>query len=276
MPPVRVLCVDDEPGIRLMFPALLEPHGYEVTATGTVAEALSEIASRDFDVLISDLNIGNPGDGFTVVSAMRRTHPACLNLILTGYPALETALQAIRSQVDDYLLKPVDVPRVLSTIEQRLKDRKEHRDAPLATKRVYQLLQQRSVEIVHRTLQAMKTEPELSCLAITDEARLRQCAHALREIIEMLNPSNGESVRPKSKAVAGWRGDERFREGYSIPMLATSICLLERTIYDVIHEGLLEIDLSFLLPDLKRLHESLAKQLGESLRAYLRAESEVA
>ena len=56
------------------------------------------------DVLIADLNVSPPGDGFTVVSAMRCTQPNCVNFILTGFPAFETALEAIRRHVDDYLL----------------------------------------------------------------------------------------------------------------------------------------------------------------------------
>ena len=70
--------------------------------------------SAQFDVLISDLNIGQPGDGFTVVSAMRRSQPACITLILTGYPGFDTALEAIRSQVDDYLIKPAAIPTLIN------------------------------------------------------------------------------------------------------------------------------------------------------------------
>ena len=74
----RILFVDDEPGIRLSLPAVLTIHGFEVTAAGSVAEALDSMNKWPFDVLISDLNIGHPGDGFTVVSAMRRTQPECV------------------------------------------------------------------------------------------------------------------------------------------------------------------------------------------------------
>ena len=71
-----------------------------------MAEALVEINAEKFDVLIADLNLAKEGDGFLVISAMRHIQPRCVNLILTGYPALETALQAIHSQVDDSLTKP--------------------------------------------------------------------------------------------------------------------------------------------------------------------------
>jgi DNA-binding response OmpR family regulator len=52
------LFVDDEPGIRETLPAVLRIHDFEVTGVGTVAEALTEIAAGNFDVLIADLNIG--------------------------------------------------------------------------------------------------------------------------------------------------------------------------------------------------------------------------
>jgi len=123
MEPIRVLFVDDEPGIRLTMPLILRQHGFSVTAVGTVNEALAEITSAQFDVLISDLKFGHPADGFIVVSAMRRTQPKCVTLILTGYPGFETALETLRNQVDDYLIKPVDVPTLISLIEKKLKQR---------------------------------------------------------------------------------------------------------------------------------------------------------
>src|SRR5579864_2818452 len=119
MAPLRMLFVDDEPSIRLTLPQILRMKGYEVEVASRVAQALAAIQLRTFDVLLSDLNIGNPGDGFTVVSAMRRTQPECVTLILTGYPGFETALQAIRNQVDDYLVKPTQVERLIDTIEQK-------------------------------------------------------------------------------------------------------------------------------------------------------------
>src|SRR5437588_3128575 len=124
MPGTRLLFVDDEPSIRLTLSSILEQAGFQVAVASTVAEALALITAQQYDVLVSDLNIGQPGDGFTVVSAMRRVQPEAVTFILTGYPDFDTALQAIRSQVDDYLLKPMDVPALIDVIQRRLEKRR--------------------------------------------------------------------------------------------------------------------------------------------------------
>ena len=120
----RVLFVDDEPSIRLTLPSVLERHGFKVTTAASVSAALREIRTSRFDVLLSDLNIGEEGDGFRIVSAMRSAQPRCVNVILTGYPALESAVQAIRSQVDDYLVKPADVDTIIQVLREKLASRR--------------------------------------------------------------------------------------------------------------------------------------------------------
>ena len=83
----KILFVDDEDSIRLTLGMYLEDQGFSVTSVATVPEALKLITHQPFDVLIADLNVGQAGDGFTVVSAMRRTQPRAVTFILTGYPA---------------------------------------------------------------------------------------------------------------------------------------------------------------------------------------------
>jgi len=120
----KLLFVDDEEGIRTTLPTILERRGFDVRVAANVHEALSEIRSHKFDVLLSDLNIGEDGDGFTVIRAMRRAHPNCIAILLTGYPAFETAVQAIEDEVDGYLVKPADIDSLVSTIERKLRSRK--------------------------------------------------------------------------------------------------------------------------------------------------------
>ena len=116
----RILFVDDEPSIRLTLPPVLEQHAFEVKAAGTVADAVAEIKASRFDVLISDLNIEEGGDGLRIVGAMRENQPHCITLILTGYPGFDTAVDALRLRVDDYVVKPVDVETLVSSLRSRL------------------------------------------------------------------------------------------------------------------------------------------------------------
>src|SRR5690242_16658579 len=155
----RILFVDDEAGIRNTLKPILEQHGFKVTTAATVPEALEHMNHATFDVLLSDLNIGQPGDGFTVVSAMRRVQPKAATFILTGYPDFDTALQAIRSQVDDYLLKPTDVPTLIHAIQRRLENR---RPAPLEKplKRVSALMRENLTGISKEWLVLVKAHPE--------------------------------------------------------------------------------------------------------------------
>ena len=115
--------MDDEEGIRATLPLLLEQRGFDVRVAANVSEALSAMRTYDFDVLLSDLNIGKDDDGFSVVQAMRKAHPHCVNILLTGYPGFESALQAMHDDVDDYFVKPADLDSLVGTIERKLRSR---------------------------------------------------------------------------------------------------------------------------------------------------------
>jgi ActR/RegA family two-component response regulator len=116
----KLLFVDDEPNIRLTLPPLLQQRGFEVQSAASVAEALAAMKAGHFDILLSDINVSEDGDGFTVVRAMREANPECVTILLTGYPGFETALEAIHNEVDDYVVKPVDLDALVGTMERKL------------------------------------------------------------------------------------------------------------------------------------------------------------
>lgn len=256
----RILFVDDEPSLVQTMPQILRRSGYQVTAAGTVNEALSQIVSAPFDVLISDLNIGEPGDGLMVVSAMRRTQPECVTLILTGYPGFETALEAIRRQVDDYLVKPAAIPTLLKVIEEKLAGPRTAKAA--ANKRLFHLLREKKLEITRRTLAEIKADPLLGVLAISDEERIEHTPRTLEELAAILESAVPEQGKDLVGAVK--HGVNHVK--YTAPQVATHVRLLERAIYDVIHENLLSLNLSYLIFELKQLNDILGLQLEDALR----------
>src|ERR1700692_2545442 len=105
----RILFVDDEASIRLTLPRVLAKFGFDITSVGTVENALAEIRTEKFDILLSDLNLPEPNAGFTVIEAMRKAQPRCINFILTGYPADETFRRAHGQGVAHYFTKPVEI-----------------------------------------------------------------------------------------------------------------------------------------------------------------------
>ena len=255
----RVLCVDDEEVIRITMAAILGKHGYWVTTAACVAEALQKITSEKFDVLLSDLNIGNPGDGLTVVSAMRRTQPEAVTMILTGYPAFETALEAIRQQVDDYIVKPADVPALLQAIESKLATPPQQRQLP-PPKRVAMLLQEHCARIEDLWIAAVEEDETLAQDTSSREQRLDYVRNLLAEVIRASQTYSGEDTGP-----IGGYSSRRGLEGHTPAMVLAEFCLLRRIVAQVVQENLLAVNLSYLVPDLARVNESLDEQAQAAL-----------
>src|SRR5580700_12258802 len=120
MTTLRVLVVDDDESIRVMVKEGLQRDGFEVVAASNVSDALRHIATESFDVLLTDLHMPLAGDGFTLVSAMRHTHPRALTVILSGYPAVDEAMSAILSQADEIFTKPIKIGALRELIHKRL------------------------------------------------------------------------------------------------------------------------------------------------------------
>ncbi len=270
---VRILFVDDDPNIFLMLPFTLRQQGYDVTAVRTVSEALTQIKTAQFDVLISDLNIGHPGNGLSVVSEMHWTQPTCITFILTGSPDVDSVLEAMRSQVDDYLIKPAPIPRLLSMLERKLQNPKPSTGA--ATKRISQVLRENILEITQRTLSEMKSDPALGAVPITDEQRIEHTARTIEELAAMLESAEPEQAARDFVEGEAMRGARRYQLGYTIPLLAAEVRLLEGAIYCVIHKHLLSLDLSYFMLDLKRLNNSLGLYLEHTQIACLKAEQRI-
>jgi ActR/RegA family two-component response regulator len=270
----RVLFVDDEAGIRKTLKIILEQHGFEVTTSSTVREALEQINHFTFEVLLSDLNIGQPGDGFTVVSAMRRVQPEAATFILTGYPDFDTALQAIRSQVDDYLLKPTDIPTLIHAIQRRLEYR---RPAPLEPplKRVSQLMQESLGEISQQWLTLVKSHPELAAIHMQDSERIDHLPQIMVELARRVDLISEETT-DTGKAAAVKHGKERARQGYTIPLVAIEMRLLQRVLSSVLQRNMIRMDLSSVIGDMMQVGESLQEQLEFSIRGFQQSSREAA
>ncbi|HKR31231.1 MAG TPA: response regulator [Terriglobales bacterium] len=265
----KVLFVDDEEGIRLTLPAILQNAGFDVSVAASVPEALQIINHRTFDVLLTDLNIGSPADGFILVSAMRRVQPKAATFILTGYPDFQSALEAIRKQVDDYFTKPADIPTLISTLRERARNPRVCSEAPC--KRVSEVVLENSDEIVRRWLNEVRTEKQLVAIRVTDDERIDRLPLLLNDLANALE-SNVVEATPESLTSAAVHGTDRAAQGYTIPLLVCETRILNRVIAAVLQENLLSINLSSLFPEALKVGEYLQALLEESIRAFQAAE----
>ncbi|PYV79994.1 MAG: hypothetical protein DMG93_19945 [Acidobacteria bacterium] len=260
----RLLFVDDEDNVRIMLGLVLEKNGFSVTSVGTVPEALSLIAQQEFDVLIADLNVGSPGDGFTVVSAMRRTRPKVVTFILTGYPAFDTALEAIRLQVDDYVTKPTDIDVLIEKIRSKLSGKSAERH--IQTRRLTEIIAEHLQRITADWLNQCRSDQELSSIPLSDAQR---SDHVPRVIQQALGIALGDSLSEKTTSAAREHGITRHRQGFTVPLLIREARFLEHAISRCVQTNLLAIDISHLISDIIAVNQTIQIQLEHSVAAFL-------
>ena len=101
----RVLIVEDEPIVRESLRDWLKEEGYEVDTAEEGEEALQKIGKREFGVVVLDLRL--PGrDGLEVLREATAQNPKLKGIIMTAYPSVETAVEAMKMGVIDYMDKP--------------------------------------------------------------------------------------------------------------------------------------------------------------------------
>lgn len=266
VPGTRILCVDDDLAVLRSLESVLLYSGFKVSAVASVSEALTLISKHPFDVLLTDLNIGQPGDGFTVVSAMRRVQPNACTFILTGYPDIESAITAIRSQVDDYFAKPLDIKELLAAISSV---RSGRRPAPkiISSVRISELVRKHRDEIYDQWFSQIMVNSELAAIPLTREERIDHLPELLDEVIGQMEEQR-DTLSAKATDAARTHGRARFQQGYTIPQILFEMRVLQQVLSGTIQRDLLSLDLSTLVPNIFKTGESLEAALEISIRSY--------
>jgi DNA-binding response OmpR family regulator len=119
----NILVVDDEPVERQALAEILRLEGYYVASVANGEAAIDHIRSNSVDVMILDLRM--PGmNGLDVVKVVNRIAPDIEIVLLTAHGSMETAIDALRNRVHDYLLKPATPSQILDSLERGLARRK--------------------------------------------------------------------------------------------------------------------------------------------------------
>lgn len=118
---IHILIVDDEESIRITFSMFLKREGYgKITTAATLEEALTFINEEQFDLIISDIVLEG-ATGTELLKCIRQTGVQCPVVMVTGFPNLESAAEAVRLGAFDYISKPVNKDTLLRFVRQALK-----------------------------------------------------------------------------------------------------------------------------------------------------------
>lgn len=119
-----VLVVDDDAAIRRTLSRILEKEGYLVEAVESGGKAVEVSAERFFNVALIDIRLPDM-EGTELLEKLKRTEPKMVKIIVTGYPSLKNAVEAVNKGADGYVLKPFDAGELLAMIEEHLKRQRE-------------------------------------------------------------------------------------------------------------------------------------------------------
>jgi DNA-binding response OmpR family regulator len=264
----KVLLVDDDEAIRDMMTATLEHKGFDVVAAANVTEALKLITTESFDVLITDLHMPNPSDGFAVITAMRHLQPKALTLLVSGYPDVKSAMDAILLEADEIIVKPFETKKLAELVNDKLLGRKPV--IPTPKERVAEILQHCRSLIVEDWLVRVKKSKELTRVSLSDQERTGYLPRLIEDLIVRLRTSDiaGEESESICSAAAFAHGKMRRSQGYTPAMLVHDSRILQVTLFGTLQKNLSALDFSLLLPDVMTIADEVDSQLTQAMESF--------
>ncbi len=123
---VRILIVDDDESIRKTMKAILEDEGYQVDFADSGKEAVQKTNNAAYNLALLDIRLPDM-DGVELLKLMKDSVPRTRKIMVTGYPSMQNAISAVNKNADAYLVKPVDVEKLLDTVKEQLQLQEEER-----------------------------------------------------------------------------------------------------------------------------------------------------
>ena len=122
----RIIIIDDDESIRKTLQTILEEEGYIVDTVNTGKDAIRKTNEKVYNLALIDMRLPDT-EGVDLLLKIRDTTPRMRKIIITGYPTIQNAMEAVNRQADAFILKPFDVERVLQTIREQLKKQEEEK-----------------------------------------------------------------------------------------------------------------------------------------------------
>jgi DNA-binding NtrC family response regulator len=150
----RILVVDDDESIRKVLAAILEAEGYIVDVAKNGREAIKKSKIKFYNLALIDIRLPDM-EGTNLLTKMKDTTPKMRKIIITGYPSVQNAIEAVNRGADAYILKPFDMEKVFETIKEQLKKQEEERK--YNQEKVTEFIETRVKELEEKTVTHKKS-----------------------------------------------------------------------------------------------------------------------
>jgi len=122
--PLHILIVDDDESICRTLSAILQSEGYQTTSVFTAREAIEKTKTLFFNITLLDIKLPDM-EGTKLLAQLQETTPETIKIMITGYPSLKNAVEALKFGADSYIMKPIDPAELLKTIKDKLEAQKQ-------------------------------------------------------------------------------------------------------------------------------------------------------
>jgi len=119
-----ILVVDDDKAVLESFRDVLQSRAYSVDTAETGREAIEKSLARHYNLALLDIKLPDI-EGTKLLVKMHRETPRTMKIMVTGYPSLENAVEALNLGADAYVIKPVKPEDLLEVVEEKLKQQEE-------------------------------------------------------------------------------------------------------------------------------------------------------
>jgi DNA-binding NtrC family response regulator len=174
----RILIIDDQESIRKSLKLALEREGYLVETAENGREAIRKSKGRLYNLALVDLRLPDM-DGMELLTAMRESVPKMVKIIITGYPSLENAIEAVNRHADGYIVKPYTMENLLHKIKENLQKQQEAKK--YSEKKVREFIEARAEEHESRSPSGRATTKDCGKKVIPRLAHSRFLEHATIE-----------------------------------------------------------------------------------------------
>ena len=165
----KVLVVEDDERIRTLFEDALSVLGYHVTTASTGAEAIELIQGQLFDTVLCDIRMPKM-DGLEILREIKRHDPSVEVVMVTGYPTVNTAVEALKLGAYDYLAKPVRLEELQHLMARLTERRLLRREVSSLRSRLGEQLPLK--EMIGPSPQMTRVKEVVAKMATTDSAVL--------------------------------------------------------------------------------------------------------